>query len=180
MTFLPFVFFTFLSSSVVGGEAGTDWKIAQYVGLTAEPAQAENMMAALDSAKKVAEEHEEVVRKAGRLTKFSRTNNLTEALAHNYMIKLSLEMAADQAVENRASSYPGFFRDICLSLSSQVSACTEPCEDLRYRTFTGCCNNLNNPEFGGETNGPPPPLDIIFYNDRKHQYSHEEVSDPGL
>ena len=65
MTFLPFVFFTFLPSSFVGGEAGTDWKIAQYVGLTSEPAQAENMMAALDSAKKVAEEHEEVVRQAG-------------------------------------------------------------------------------------------------------------------
>ena len=45
--------------------AGDGWKIAEYAELTAEPGQAENMMAALDSAKKVAEEHEEVVRQAG-------------------------------------------------------------------------------------------------------------------
>ena len=139
-----------LSSSMAKGEgeAGTDWKIAEYVQLTADPGQAESMVTALDSARKAEEEHEEKVREVGKKTKFSRTNNLTEALAHNYMIELALEVAANQTVENRASSNPGFFREVCLSLSSQVSACPEACEDLRYRTFTGCCNNLDNPEFG--------------------------------
>ena len=140
-----------LSSSMAKeeGEAGRDWKIAEYVQLTeTDPGKAESMVAALDSAMKAEEEHEEKAREVGKKTKFSRTNNLTEALAHNYMIELALEVAANQTVENRASSYPGFFRDVCLSLSSQVSACPEACEDLRYRTFTGCCNNLDNPEFG--------------------------------
>ena len=130
------------------GEPGTEWKIAEYVQLTADPGQAESMKAALDSAMKAEEEHEEEVREVGKKTKFSRTNSVTEALAHNFMIELALETAANLTVENRASSYPGFFRDVCISLSSQVSACTEPCEDLRYRSFTGCCNNLDNPEFG--------------------------------
>ena len=103
-------------------------------------------------------EHEEMVRKVGKKTKFSRTNNLTEALAHNYMMALALELAAGQAVENRASTQ-SFFRDVCMSLSSHVSPCSEPCEELRYRTFTGCCNNLQNPEFGEEIIVPPP-LDI--------------------
>ena len=130
------------------GEAGTDWKIAEYVQLTADPGQAESMVTALDSAMKAEEEHEEMVRKIGKKTKYSRTNNLTEALAHNYMIELSLEVAANLTVENRANSYGSFFREVCLNLSSEVSPCTEPCEDLRYRSFTGCCNNLDNPEFG--------------------------------
>ena len=134
-----------LSSSLVEGEAGTDWKIAEYVQLTG---QAESMTTALEAAKKAEEEHEEMARKVGKKTKFSRTNNLTEALAHNYMIKLSLEVAADQTVENRYSSSSNFFRNVCISLSSEVSACSEPCQDLRYRTFSGCCNNLGNPEFG--------------------------------
>ena len=42
---------------------------------------------------KAEEEHEEMVRKVGKNTKYSRTNNLIEALAHNYMIELSLEVA---------------------------------------------------------------------------------------
>ena len=118
---------------------------------------------------KAEEEHEEMVRKVGKKTKYSRTNNLTEALAHNYMMELSLEVAAGLTAENRASGYPNFFRDVCISLSSELSACTEPCEDLRYRTFTGCCNNLDNPEFGEKIIIPPPPLANMFYTDRKHQ-----------
>ena len=128
---------------------------------------------------KAEEEHEEMVRKVGKKTKYSRTNNLTEALAHNYMIKLSLEMAADHTVENTASS-PGLFHNVCISLSSQLSACTESCGDLRYRSFTGCCNNLDNPEFGEEIIVPPPPLANKFYTGREHQHSHEEISQTGL
>ena len=157
----------------------TDWMIAEYVQLTSEPGQAENMTTVLEAAKKAEEEHEEMVRWVGRETQFSRTNKLTEALAHNYMIELALEVAANQTVENRDSA-PGFFRDVCLSLSSEVSSCAEPCGDLRYRTFTGCCNNLDNPELGEEIDVSPPLLNNMFYPDRKHQYCPEKTSHSGV
>ena len=166
--------FLFLSSSLVYGESVTDWKIADYVLDSTDP---EGLQKALEMAKKAEEEHEKVVRRVGRETKFSRTNNLTEALAHNYMIKLALEVAANQAEESRASSEPGFFRDVCLNLSSELSACSEPCEELRYRTFTGCCNNLDNPDFGNFVNFY---FSIMFKYDRKHQHSLEEITHPGV
>ena len=155
-----------LSSSLVEGAGEADWKIAEFIQLTGQAGN--EMTTVLESAMKAEEKHEEMVRKVGKKTKYSRTNNLTEALAHNYMIKLSLEVAAGLTVENRASGYPNFFRDVCISLSSELSACTEPCGDLRYRTFTGCCNNLDNPEIGEKMTVPPPPLDV-FYIDRKYQ-----------
>ena len=91
-------------------------------------------------------EHEMKVKSRGKRTEYNRTSSVSEALAHNFMIMKALQVTAEQSASSGGRSF-NFFRDICLSLSAPQTACTEAC-DGKFRTFTGCCNNLVNPQYG--------------------------------
>ena len=39
------------------------------------------------------------------------------------------------------------FKESCVNLTSESLSCSESCEGV-YRTFSGCCNNLVNTEYG--------------------------------
>ena len=39
------------------------------------------------------------------------------------------------------------FQEVCFKETSEQHSCLESCDGV-YRSFTGCCNNLDNPEHG--------------------------------
>ena len=80
----------------------------------------------------------------------------------------SLQLAASAS----GGTGTGFFRDICVDLTSQQLACTETCDGV-YRTFTGCCNNLINTEYGQIIKFYLP--NISEFPCRKYQHSSQEV-----
>ena len=87
---------------------------------------------------------------------------------HNWMQMASLQLAASAS----GGTGTGFFRDICVDLTSQQLACTETCDGV-YRTFTGCCNNLINTEYGQIIQFQNP--NISQFPCRKYQHSSQEV-----
>ena len=95
-------------------------------------------------------EHEMKVRSQGRSSLFNRSSPVTERLAHNFMVMRALQVTAESSLDGDGYQKTGpsdFFREVCVTLSSQESDCTESC-DGKFRTFSGCCNNLLNPQYG--------------------------------
>ena len=61
---------------------------------------------------------------------------------HNWFLMKSLQ------IKNKANGGSGeFFKESCANLTSKSLSCSETCEGV-YRTFSGCCNNLVNTEYG--------------------------------
>ena len=61
---------------------------------------------------------------------------------HNWFLMKSLQ------IKNKANGGSGeFFKESCVNLTSKSLSCSESCEGV-YRTFSGCCNNLVNTEYG--------------------------------
>ena len=87
-------------------------------------------------------EHEMKVRSRGKRTEYNRTSPVTEYLAHNFMIMTALQQTA---AARTGEEDGGHFSERCQELSSV--ACTES-SDGRFRTFSGCGNNLDNPQYG--------------------------------
>ena len=132
-----------------------DWKIEEFVSLTGRAGETRSLAAALAQSMEAETEHERKVKSRGKRTEYNRTSSVTEALAHNFMIMRALQLTADQAApadSKKGSRTFGFFRDICVSLSAPQAACTETC-DGKFRTFSGCCNNLVKPQYGEERTG---------------------------
>ena len=132
-----------------------DWKIEEFVSLTGRAGETRSLAAALAQSMEAETEHERKVKSRGKRTEYNRTSSVTEALAHNFMIMRALQVTADQAApadSKKGSRTFGFFRDICVSLSAPQAACTEAC-DGKFRTFSGCCNNLVQPQYGEERTG---------------------------
>ena len=131
-----------------------DWKIEEFVSLTGRAGETRSLAAALAKSMEAETEHERKVKSRGKRTEYNRTSSVTEALAHNFMIMRALQVTADQAAPDskKGSRTFGFFRDICVSLSAPQAACTEAC-DGKFRTFSGCCNNLVKPQYGEERTG---------------------------
>ena len=86
-------------------------------------------------------EHEMKVRSRGKVSRYNRTSPVTEYLAHNFMIMTALQ----QTAAARTGEDGGHFSERCQELSSV--ACTES-SDGRFRTFSGCGNNIYNPQYG--------------------------------
>ena len=61
---------------------------------------------------------------------------------HNWYMMRSL---VEKIKENGGSGK--FFKESCVNLTSESLSCSETCDGV-YRTFSGCCNNLVNTEYG--------------------------------
>ena len=61
---------------------------------------------------------------------------------NNWIVMRSLQS------KDKASGGSGkFFKESCVDRTERSFACYESCEGV-YRTFSGCCNNLVNTEYG--------------------------------
>ena len=80
-----------------------------------------------------------------------------------------------KALQLNASSYgvdEEHFQDACFKETSEQLSCQESCVGV-YRTFTGCCNNLINTEYGQIIKFYLP--NISEFPCRKYQHSSQEV-----
>ena len=60
---------------------------------------------------------------------------------YNWMLMKSLQLTAE------AGHKEDFFKDTCVNKTNDIYSCSEPCDGV-YRTFSGCCNNLINKQYG--------------------------------
>ena len=139
-----------LSQAFLSAAPPDDWKISEFVTQTGR-GETRSLSAALSQSMQAETEHEMKVKSRGKTTSFNRTSPVTQSLAHNFMIMRSLQITAEQssapADSRTAARSFSFFRDICVSLSATQSDCSESC-DGKFRTVTGCCNNLVHPQYG--------------------------------
>ena len=60
----------------------------------------------------------------------------------NWMIMRSLKLKAEAYGDNG-----DFFKENCVNTTNAIYSCPESCDGV-YRTYSGCCNNLINKQYG--------------------------------
>ena len=93
----------------------------------------------LDDAQKSLE-HSSKVKSFGKASPYNRTidDNRTNDWKITKSIQLELEACGDNG---------DFFKERCFNEINQRYSCPESCVGV-YRTFSGCCNNLINKQYG--------------------------------
>ena len=61
----------------------------------------------------------------------------------NWMVMRSLQLEAEANGDNG-----DFFKERCVSITNDMYSCRPESCDGDYRTFSGCCNNLINKQYG--------------------------------
>ena len=103
-------------------------------------------------------DRENLVKRMKRSTRFVRSTQNTDKIAHNYMIEQVIEDSLKKgrkSREKRAGEDMETVRKRCMNFTDtdRDSECAVCNASSPYRTFSGCCNNLAKKEFG-EANQP--------------------------
>jgi len=92
----------------------------------------------------------------GYITDFRRTTTETKEISKLFMTSLRMKkdlkkLASQRKLDMRSyeTSIDKIVDEFCDKLTNELRVCDEPCDsNSRFRTITGCCNNLQNSDFG--------------------------------
>ena len=87
---------------------------------------------------------------------FRRTTTETKEISKLYMISMRMKKALQNLASQRKINMRSYLTsidktvdDFCDKLTNELKVCHQTCDsNSRFRTITGCCNNLQNPDFG--------------------------------